>query len=80
MQGHEGMPSGGGVIDDDDGIDERDDGYGEDSADEAEDQVSKVPRPRPLDQTFIPEKGKKYFNVSIGYPAMRRALRARGWI
>ena len=28
----------------------------------------------------MPEKGKKYFSVTIGYPAMRRALRAAGWI
>jgi len=40
----------------------------------------RAPKPRPLDQHFVPEKGKKYFSVQIGYPAMRRALRARGWI
>lgn len=37
-------------------------------------------KPKPLDQTFVPQKGCKYFSVTIGYPAMRRALRDRGWI
>ena len=74
------------MMDDDGGIDERFD-YGDDDsvADEQDmmndEQTSpKANKPRPLDQTFIPEKGKKYFSVVIGYPAMRRALRARGWI
>ena len=74
------------MIDDDGGIDERYDGYGEDSADELDEMAyddltsPKAPKPRPLDQTFMPQKGKKYFSITIGYPAMRRALRARGWI
>lgn len=66
--------------DDDAGIDagmDSDADYG----DENENHTSpRAPKPKPLDQTFVPEKGKKYFNVAIGYPAMRAALRARGWI
>ena len=34
----------------------------------------------PLEQNFVPEEGKKYFCVTIGYPAMRTALRERGWL
>ena len=72
------------MTDDDGGIDERFDGD-DDSVEEHEmmndEQTSpKANKPRPLDQTFIPQKGQKYFSVVIGYPAMRRALRARGWI
>lgn len=44
------------MIDDDGGIDERYDGYGEDSADELQDDMAyddlaspKAPKPRPLD-------------------------------
>lgn len=33
-----------------------------------------------LEQNFVPEEGKKYFTVTIGYPAMRQALRDRGWV
>ena len=73
------------MIDDDGGIDERFDGD-DDSNEEPEegydgDHTSpKAHKPKPLDQTFVPQKGKKYFSITIGYPAMRRALRARGWI
>lgn len=48
------------MIDDDGGIDERYDGYGEDSADELDEMAyddltsPKAPKPRPLDQTFMP--------------------------
>ena len=71
---------------DDGGIDERFDGD-DDSCDNGNEYViqeehtsPRAPKPKPLDQMFVPEKGKKYFSVTIGYPAMRRALRARGWI
>ena len=53
----------------------------EDPANQLDESMSpKAHKPKPLDQTFVPLKGKKYFSVVIGYPAMRRALRARGWI
>ena len=72
-------------FDDDQGIDERydadsNDSCGEDNVPNDDFTSPKAPKPRPLDQTFVPVKGKKYFSVTIGYPAMRRALRARGWI
>ena len=64
-------------FDDDDDMDSNDDMM--DGYDDT--QISpKAHKPRPLDQTFVPQKGKKYFSVVIGYPAMRKALRSRGWI
>ena len=40
----------------------------------------RAPKPKPLDQNFVPQQDQKYFSVTIGYPAMRAALRARGYI
>lgn len=76
------------LSDDDGGIDERfdgdDDSANNNDSDDIQDDLAhtspKAPKPKPLDQTFQPQKGKKYFSVTIGYPAMRRALRARGWV
>ena len=52
-----------------------DDYYGQDGY-----TSPRAPKPKPLDQSFVPKAGQKYFSVTIGYPAMRAALRARGFI
>ena len=71
--------------DDDAGIDERFDGPDYDNVDEEENVLGEFTSPRaagplPIDTSFVPQQGKKYFSVMIAYPAVRAALRARGWI